>query len=218
MIFFNIPCFVLGLLICLSSLTLLAQEQASAPGKTGLEAEVQAAIAAEDNALTQQDLTTKLEKLTAARAKLKDFRQTQQVAAKTVLSSTPELPTTPQQRQALKTEQEQLQAELTTNEAELLQIRQQLETAEGEKAKELNDALKQVRDRIATIKARLRKIETTLAATPEGTHTVQPGESLSIIADRYYGNIQRWPDIFEANRTLITNPDVIEVGMVLVIP
>lgn len=50
----------------------------------------------------------------------------------------------------------------------------------------------------------------------EGKYVVQPGDSLSIISQKVYGDIFTWPRILEANN--LNNADQIEVGMVLVIP
>jgi LysM repeat protein len=50
-------------------------------------------------------------------------------------------------------------------------------------------------------------------------HTVVPGDWLSKLAKRYYGNMHKWPVIFEANRkTIGRNPDVIRVNQRLFIP
>jgi nucleoid-associated protein YgaU len=48
------------------------------------------------------------------------------------------------------------------------------------------------------------------------TYVVQEGDSLSSIAEKFYGDLYKWPKLMEANR--LSNPDIIEVGMVLVIP
>lgn len=50
----------------------------------------------------------------------------------------------------------------------------------------------------------------------ENKYIVQPGDSLSIIAQRVYGDIFAWPKIMNANNLL--SPDSIESGMILVIP
>jgi LysM repeat protein len=51
------------------------------------------------------------------------------------------------------------------------------------------------------------------------THTVQPGDWLSKIAKTYYGNMYKWPLIYEANRkTIGANPNLIKPGQQLVIP
>jgi nucleoid-associated protein YgaU len=52
----------------------------------------------------------------------------------------------------------------------------------------------------------------------ERTYTVKPGDSLSKIAQREYGDASEWPRIFEANRATITNPDLIHPGQVLNLP
>lgn len=48
------------------------------------------------------------------------------------------------------------------------------------------------------------------------TYVVQEGDSLSSIAEKFYGDLYQWPKLMEVNK--LTNPDLIEVGMVLVIP
>ena len=50
------------------------------------------------------------------------------------------------------------------------------------------------------------------------TYTVIGGDSLSQIAQKFYGHANRWREIFEANRDQISNPDLIKVGQVLKIP
>jgi nucleoid-associated protein YgaU len=49
-------------------------------------------------------------------------------------------------------------------------------------------------------------------------HTVKSGESLSKIAKHYYGNPMKYNAIFEANRDILKNPDLIHPGQELVIP
>ncbi|HEV7492108.1 MAG TPA: LysM peptidoglycan-binding domain-containing protein, partial [Rhodanobacteraceae bacterium] len=44
------------------------------------------------------------------------------------------------------------------------------------------------------------------------------GDTLSKIAKQFYGNANRWHDIFDANRDQISNPDLIQPGQVLKIP
>lgn len=55
--------------------------------------------------------------------------------------------------------------------------------------------------------------------TPAGkTYTVVRGDSLSKIAKREYGDAGKWRTIFEANKDVIENPDLIEPGQELIIP
>jgi nucleoid-associated protein YgaU len=49
-------------------------------------------------------------------------------------------------------------------------------------------------------------------------HEVQPRESLSAIAVRYYNEAAAWPEIYAANRYKIDDPAKIYVGQVLRIP
>lgn len=50
------------------------------------------------------------------------------------------------------------------------------------------------------------------------TYTVKPGDTLSKIAKHFYGDANAYPTIFEANRTLLDDPDKIFPGQVLKIP
>lgn len=50
-------------------------------------------------------------------------------------------------------------------------------------------------------------------------HTVVRGESLSRIAQKYYGNLHKWPVLYEANRDIIgPNPNLIKPGQEFLIP
>jgi nucleoid-associated protein YgaU len=49
-------------------------------------------------------------------------------------------------------------------------------------------------------------------------YTIKKGDSLSKIAKAYYGNAMKYPVIFEANREVIKDPDLIYPGQVLRIP
>ena len=50
------------------------------------------------------------------------------------------------------------------------------------------------------------------------SYTVRSGDSLSKIADGYYGRAADWEWIYEANRSKISNPNDIYVGERLTIP
>jgi LysM repeat protein len=49
-------------------------------------------------------------------------------------------------------------------------------------------------------------------------YTVRSGDSLSMIAERFYGSSAHWQWIYEANRSKISNPNDIYVGESLTIP
>lgn len=56
------------------------------------------------------------------------------------------------------------------------------------------------------------------AAPAPRTYTVVRGDTLSRIAKQFYGDANQWRRIFEANRDIIKNPDLIKPGQVLAIP
>jgi LysM repeat protein len=49
-------------------------------------------------------------------------------------------------------------------------------------------------------------------------YTVRQGDTLSSISRRFYGNAADWPRIWDANKSVVPNPNVIRTGMVLTIP
>lgn len=51
-----------------------------------------------------------------------------------------------------------------------------------------------------------------------GTYVVVEGDSLSKIAKRHYGDGKKWSRIYEANRDLLKDPDLIYPGQILRIP
>ena len=60
---------------------------------------------------------------------------------------------------------------------------------------------------------------TTAVPEPEAKfHTVQSGESLSLIAKKYYGDAMKYNAIFEANQPLLKDINKIYPGQVLRIP
>ncbi|HMD42759.1 MAG TPA: LysM peptidoglycan-binding domain-containing protein [Candidatus Acidoferrum sp.] len=50
------------------------------------------------------------------------------------------------------------------------------------------------------------------------TYTVAAGDSLSKIAKQFYGNANEYNKIFEANRDVLHDPNMVKVGQTLVIP
>lgn len=50
------------------------------------------------------------------------------------------------------------------------------------------------------------------------THTVRPGDTLSNLSQRYYGNRTRWRDIFQANRATMRNEGDLKIGSQITIP
>ena len=56
------------------------------------------------------------------------------------------------------------------------------------------------------------------AVDTQQSYTVVAGDSLSKISKHFYGDASKWNTIWEANKSQIKNPDLIQVGQVLTIP
>lgn len=64
----------------------------------------------------------------------------------------------------------------------------------------------------------VRLVQAAQGATEARFYTVQRGDSLGAIAIKFYGNVNQYPRIFEANRQTLSSPDRIRIGQRLVIP
>jgi len=84
------------------------------------------------------------------------------------------------------------------------------------------ESLAQVQAEIGDLRTRLASAapSESAAAPPAGAeqYTVVPGDWLSKIAQRFYGNWRNWDRILEANRDRIKNPDLIYPRQVFTIP
>jgi nucleoid-associated protein YgaU len=49
-------------------------------------------------------------------------------------------------------------------------------------------------------------------------YTIKSGDSLSKIARSFYGDASKWPALFEANKEVIENPDLIYPGQQIRVP
>jgi nucleoid-associated protein YgaU len=58
----------------------------------------------------------------------------------------------------------------------------------------------------------------TPSGPPPRVYTVRSGDTLSSIARKQLGDAERWPEIFELNGDVISDPDEIFPGQVLLIP
>ncbi|MBN1869684.1 MAG: LysM peptidoglycan-binding domain-containing protein [Candidatus Omnitrophica bacterium] len=59
------------------------------------------------------------------------------------------------------------------------------------------------------------------AVTPlpsSSEYTVQKGDTLQKISKKFYDSYSKWPKIYEANKSVISDPDKIKPGIVLQIP
>ena len=62
------------------------------------------------------------------------------------------------------------------------------------------------------------RLEVAAPAKPSQFYKVKSGDSLSKIAKSFYGDPMKYPEIFEANKPMLTSPDKIYPGQVLRIP
>jgi nucleoid-associated protein YgaU len=73
-----------------------------------------------------------------------------------------------------------------------------------------------------TRNTRFRPVSETVQALPAAPairrHKVQEGETLFSLAQRYYGDGDRFADLYRVNRGLLKTPDALQPGMELVIP
>ena len=60
--------------------------------------------------------------------------------------------------------------------------------------------------------------EPTAQTPPQDTYTVTSGDCLWSIAQKLYGTGTRWPELYEANRAIIHDPNQIQIGQVLTVP
>jgi hypothetical protein len=52
----------------------------------------------------------------------------------------------------------------------------------------------------------------------DALHEVMAGDNLHLIAGYYYGDARQWERIWKANKAQVKNPNIIERGMLLLIP
>jgi LysM repeat protein len=73
---------------------------------------------------------------------------------------------------------------------------------------------------VSTAQARTDAVVVRARASAQATrrYTVQRGDTLSSIAQRFYGSAGDWNRLYAANRSVLRNPDTIFPGQVLAIP
>jgi nucleoid-associated protein YgaU len=92
------------------------------------------------------------------------------------------------------------------------------EKEDRELAIEVTKMRRELRDLRREYEKEVAKQAEAHAKAEEWTHTVVPGDTLSGIALKYYGEASRWPEIYAANKGLIENPSMIYPGQTFVIP
>jgi LysM repeat protein len=70
---------------------------------------------------------------------------------------------------------------------------------------------------VHTVKAHLDATMRPISKTAR-TYTVRTGDTLAAISQRFYGHASLWPKLYQANKSKISNPDLIYTGQVLAIP
>ena len=71
---------------------------------------------------------------------------------------------------------------------------------------------------LSSIRVDVSGVEVEKAGEASVFHTVQKGDTLSAIARTYLGNAMKYPDIFEANKPMLKDPDLIYPGQIFEIP
>ncbi|MEM9854650.1 MAG: peptidoglycan-binding protein LysM [Pseudomonadota bacterium] len=95
-------------------------------------------------------------------------------------------------------------------------------TVEGDKVKVAGEAVSQeMKEKIIVAVGNVEgvaAVEDDVAGDDPVFHTVEKGDSLWKIAEATLGNGARYPEIFEANKPMLSDPDKIYPGQVLRIP
>jgi len=85
----------------------------------------------------------------------------------------------------------------------------------------LQAQMRELKQRVSALSVTAaKKAEETKAPLPPGArkHTVQPGETLASISQKYYGSRNRAQDIQDANHGQLGGKNLIKPGQVLIIP
>lgn len=72
--------------------------------------------------------------------------------------------------------------------------------------------------RVKELEAEVARLQQELAQAQVRTYVVKSGDSLSKIAQQFYGDAKRWTEIYEANKDKIKDPNLIHPGQELRIP
>ncbi|MDO5757380.1 MAG: peptidoglycan-binding protein LysM [Rhodobacterales bacterium] len=94
-------------------------------------------------------------------------------------------------------------------------------TVEGDKVKIKGDAVsKEVREKVILAVGNVAGVAEVEDDSADHTvfHTVASGDTLSAIAKKTLGSANRYMEIFEANKPMLSDPDKIYPGQVLRIP
>lgn len=132
--------------------------------------------------------------------------------------------------------QSEAQAKGTRHEKELKETKQKLKELEQER-QALSKQLQELEVEHAAMKKQVQTITWAnevlvkeldaayatgssgpLPAGTRGIYVLRQGESLSRVANAFYGDSERWKDIVEANKDKIPDPDMVKAGTIILIP
>ena len=65
---------------------------------------------------------------------------------------------------------------------------------------------------------RVAQYDVARIAGARGVYPLRREDTLAMVAARFYGQANRWPAIFEANRHVLANPDQVLPGITVVVP
>jgi len=119
------------------------------------------------------------------------------------------------QSQQAQSQIQQLQSQLKQAQNEATQAKQQAQQAQKE-AEQLRGRVTELEGALA--RAQQAQPQYQAATSQDRTYTVQPGDTLSGIAQRFYGDGSQYMRIFHANRDQLNDPNLIYPGQVLHIP
>lgn len=69
-----------------------------------------------------------------------------------------------------------------------------------------------------TVKATVKTIRDIVSAPKQTEYTVKQGDCLWTIAKKHLGDGSKWKEIYNLNKDIISNPDLIQVGQILKLP
>jgi nucleoid-associated protein YgaU len=203
-----------------------AAHQAALAELSAVRAELERAGAEKDTGPAEQLVATLHDQLAASRSQLSASKEELVRVEARLEAATGERDAAMARLQELGARSASLDEELGVARGELLSVQERaglLTVRLGEllqRESGLRQTTQAQRNELAEVRTALEAAQNDVARLTgaRGIYTVQPGDSLSSIAAFFYRSGGRWPDILQANRHLVEDPDLIFAGMVLIIP
>ena len=190
------------------------------------KAEAEARKKAEEAKSVDQQKAEQARRLEEAKKKAELARQQREESARQHAEQAAQQGSEAQQKaeQARRLEEAKKKAEQARLQREE-SARRQAEKAEQGKVLSAAEALQQKAEAMKREAEAIERQAEAMKAAAQGTaeaadtvYVVKPGDTLSGIAKAVYGKAGRWREIFEANRDIINNPNLIRPGWKLRIP